>query len=49
MTQKMNPVYAKRLLSHRIGTALSVAGMSLGPAHATSTRTRRVTRGRITW
>jgi phosphate transport system permease protein len=30
MTQKINPVYAKRLLSHRIGIALSVAGMSVG-------------------
>ena len=30
MTQKMNSVYAKRLLTHRIGIALSVAAMSVG-------------------
>ena len=30
MTQKINPVYAKRLLTHRIGIALSVAAMSVG-------------------
>ncbi|OEZ60661.1 MULTISPECIES: phosphate ABC transporter permease PstA [unclassified Duganella] len=30
MNQAMNPVYRKRLLTHRIGIALSVAAMSVG-------------------
>ena len=30
MSQVMNPVYRKRLLTHRIGIALSVAAMSVG-------------------
>ena len=29
-TQPLNPVYRKRLLTHRIGIALSVAAMSVG-------------------